>query len=305
VRDRLRRRQARPGRAADRSPPSRRTPPVGTAQWVTEHFARHRVQRKRSAAAHPADAPPSTSSATPETGRPASGRVRRNFTDDAWTAGENVIHHRKARRCGRLRTDFDQLWAAAAIAVRRALRRHRTAGAGSSAGTSAPGRAGRSTSHRRPGLRPQPCAHRRHAWSSPHTSARRAQQKAIDRGVPVTGSNDGGQMDPIVRGWQANRTTPPSSPRAEGVPAPRGQALRCPTPRPARTTSCTSRSWSATTPSPPAATTSPPTPNATTRTRRSPERACGPLPAGRPPVVLCSAPWPARSPSPRICSAPR
>lgn len=179
--------------------------PVGTAQWVTEHFADTGVQTKAISGGHQLMhskylvRDPGTRTASVWTGST-------NFTDDAWTQQENnVITIDSAPMAAAYRTDFDQLWAAGAIAgTGENAAGTGTAGAGELGWDFCPGD-GRAVNLALAAR--VSAAHQRLIVASMVLTSHEvldALSKAIDRGVPVTGIYDGGQMDPIVRGWQAN-----------------------------------------------------------------------------------------------------
>ena len=185
--------------------------PPGTAQWVTEHFAGTAVQVRAIKAGSQLmhskyvvrDAPPPASGATaPATAAVWTGST--NFTDDAWTRQENnVVTVSDATLATAYRTDFDELWAASAIARTGAHDTGiATVGGGELGWDFCPGDgaavntalAARVTAAR------QRLVVASMVLTSPQVLA--ALAAALDRNVPVSGIYDGGQMDPIVARWR-------------------------------------------------------------------------------------------------------
>jgi phosphatidylserine/phosphatidylglycerophosphate/cardiolipin synthase-like enzyme len=187
--------------------------PVGTHDWVTQHFGGTPVQTRAIKAAPQLmhskyvvrDAPRNGQAA----GHDATSAVwtgSTNFTDDAWTRQENnIIILPGADLAAGYQADFDQLWTTGSI---------KKTGAGDVGDTTVDGATvGWDFS---PGDGPaldaglveriRGARERLIVAAMVLTShdVLAALADAIDRGVAVSGIYDGGQMDPIVRQWQDN-----------------------------------------------------------------------------------------------------
>jgi phosphatidylserine/phosphatidylglycerophosphate/cardiolipin synthase-like enzyme len=190
--------------------------PPGTAEWVTDHFhgtgvtveaikaGGHLMHSKyvvRDASTT------STATASAAAGSPAVWTGSTNFTDDAWARQENnIIILPGDTVAADYRRDFDQMWTAATIT-----------GSGAHDAGSAPF----GTVTLGWAFSPADGAAINTALADRITGATTriiiaamvltsrevlaALVAALDRGIPVTGIYDGGQMDPIVRDdWEPN-----------------------------------------------------------------------------------------------------
>lgn len=183
--------------------------PIGTAEWVAEHFSGTGVQTKAiHAAPQLMHSKYLVRDATAPTAAVWTGST--NFTDDAWTLQENnILRISGAKIAAGYAADFAQLWASGSIAG---------SGAGDTSGATAalgwdfsPGDG--------PAIDAALCA--RIAAATTHIRVASmvltshtilaALAAAIQRGVPVSGIADAGQMDPIVRQWQASAATHPAT----------------------------------------------------------------------------------------------
>jgi phosphatidylserine/phosphatidylglycerophosphate/cardiolipin synthase-like enzyme len=178
--------------------------PVGTAQWVTYHFAGTPVQTKAIAA--PSGQLMHSKYIVRDVGhRPAAVWTgSANWTDDAWTRQENnLLTVVSSPLATGFRADFDQLWTAGKI---------NQTGAGDAGSTTVGGvRLGwdfaPADGTGLDGFLVQQVKAARHRivlasmviTSHPLLAAL---ADAIDRGVPVTGIYDGGQMGPIAAQWR-------------------------------------------------------------------------------------------------------
>ena len=185
--------------------------PVGTAVWVTGHFASTGVQTKAiQAGSHLMHSKYVLRDAGAGTAAVWTGST--NFTDDAWTLQENnIITVASQSVAAAYRTDFDAMWAAGSIAH---------TGAGDSGSTD---------------IHTSGAHFARVAWDfapgdgaaidaalvaaiaaatnrivvaamvlTSHTVLA-ALAAALDRGIPISGIYDAGQMDPIVKNtWKPN-----------------------------------------------------------------------------------------------------
>jgi phosphatidylserine/phosphatidylglycerophosphate/cardiolipin synthase-like enzyme len=186
--------------------------PVGTHDWIEQHFAGTSVQtRAIKAAPHLMhskyvlrDAPTNGVAGTGSAAAVWSGST--NFTDDAWTRQENnVIVLSSTELATGYRLDFDQLWSTGRITNSGAGDGGQTTSDGATVGWDFSPADG-------PALDAGLVARVRTArerlivaamvLTSHHVLA--ALADSIGRGTPVTGIYDGGQMDPIVEQWRAN-----------------------------------------------------------------------------------------------------
>ncbi|MGI8667779.1 MAG: phospholipase D-like domain-containing protein [Jatrophihabitans sp.] len=187
--------------AADPAPP-------GTAAWVSQHFAGTKVQTKAITAASGqlmhSKYLVRDGALTGHTAAVWTGST--NFTDDAWTLQENnIITVSSAAVAAAYRLDFEALWSAGAI---------KATGAGDS-GSSRVGQASVGWDFA-PGdgkaidaalVAAVSAATERIAIASMVLTSRTvlsALVAALDRGVPVSGIYDSGQMGPIEREWAGN-----------------------------------------------------------------------------------------------------
>jgi phosphatidylserine/phosphatidylglycerophosphate/cardiolipin synthase-like enzyme len=187
--------------------------PVGTHDWVTQHFGGTPVQTRAIEAAPQLmhskyvvrDGARGGQPAGPGAA-PAVWTGSTNFTDDAWTRQENnVIILPGAELAAGYQADFDQLWTTGSI---------KKTGAGDAGDATVDGApVGWDFSpgdgpvidaglvHRIQGARERLIVAAM-VLTSHGVLAMLAD--AIGRGVPVIGLYDGGQMDPIVERWRAN-----------------------------------------------------------------------------------------------------
>jgi len=184
--------------------------PVGTADWLAQHFAGSRVQTKAIAThgqlmhskyiVRDADAPKGTNSAV------WTGST--NFTDDAWTFQENnIVIVSGSAVAGAYRTDFDQLWSVGAITgTGRGDHGTATAGSGTLGWDFCPGDgpAVNSALARRVTRATSRLIVAAMVLTSHDVLA--ALAAATNRGISLSGVYDGGQMDPIVEQWERSRT---------------------------------------------------------------------------------------------------
>jgi phosphatidylserine/phosphatidylglycerophosphate/cardiolipin synthase-like enzyme len=178
--------------------------PVGTAQWVRDHFDGTPVLTR------PITAPSGQLMHSKYIVRDVGHRHAAvwtgsaNWTDDAWNRQENnLLTIRSSPLAVGYRADFDQLWAAGRITG---------TGAGDAGTTTAGGvRLGwdfaPADGTGLDGFLVQQVtsARRRIALASMVITSHpllAALADAIDRGVPVSGAYDGGQMGPIARQWE-------------------------------------------------------------------------------------------------------
>jgi phosphatidylserine/phosphatidylglycerophosphate/cardiolipin synthase-like enzyme len=177
--------------------------PVGTAQWVTEHFAGTAVQTKAITA--PSGQLMHSKYIVRDVGHrhAAVWTGSANWTDDAWNRQENnLLTIVSSPLAAGYRTDFDQLWAAGRITG---------TGAGDAGTTTAGGvRVGwdfapaDGTGLDGYLVQQVTAARRRIVLASMVITSHpllAALADAIDRGVSVSGAYDGGQMGPIARQW--------------------------------------------------------------------------------------------------------
>ena len=189
---------------------------MGTAAWVTGHFAGTAVQTKAiQAGSHLMHSKYVLRDATTASAAVWTGST--NFTDDAWTLQENnIITVASEPVAAAYRTDFDAMWTAGSIAH---------TGAGDSG----------STSVKASGSHPSGTDTATVAWDfapgdgaaidaalvaaiaaatnrivvaamvlTSHTVLA-ALAAALARGIPISGIYDAGQMDPIVKNtWEPN-----------------------------------------------------------------------------------------------------
>jgi phosphatidylserine/phosphatidylglycerophosphate/cardiolipin synthase-like enzyme len=191
--------------------------PAGTAEWIREHFTGTAVQTKPIAAGGQLmhskyvirDAPvpnPGTPDLAAPTGTSAVWTGSTNFTDDAWTRQENnIITVTDGQLAAAYRTDFDQMWATGKITGTGkgdagteilgggVLGWDFCPGDGKAVNIALAARINAATSRLLVGSM---------VLTSHEVLA--ALSAAIDRGVPLTGIYDGGQMDPIVAQWKTN-----------------------------------------------------------------------------------------------------
>jgi phosphatidylserine/phosphatidylglycerophosphate/cardiolipin synthase-like enzyme len=180
--------------------------PVGTAQWVTYHFAGTAVQTKAIAA--PSGQLMHSKYIVRDAGHrhAAVWTGSANWTDDAWTRQENnLITVVSSPLAAGYRADFEQLWAAGRITG--------TGGGDAGSTTVAGVRLGwdfaPADGTGLDGFLVQQVRAARHRivlasmviTSHPLLAAL---ADAIDRGVPVSGVYDGGQMGPIAAQWRTN-----------------------------------------------------------------------------------------------------
>jgi phosphatidylserine/phosphatidylglycerophosphate/cardiolipin synthase-like enzyme len=180
--------------------------PVGTAQWVEEHFAGTAVLTR------PITAPSGQLMHSKYIVRDAGHRHAAvwtgsaNWTDDAWNRQENnLLTVVSSPLAAGYRSDFDQLWAAGRI---------NGTGAGDAGTTTAGGvRLGwdfapaDGTGIDGYLVRQVTAARHRVVLASMVITSHpllAALADAIDRGVEVSGAYDGGQMGPIARQWAEN-----------------------------------------------------------------------------------------------------
>jgi phosphatidylserine/phosphatidylglycerophosphate/cardiolipin synthase-like enzyme len=187
--------------------------PAGTAEWVGDHFGGTAVLTKPIAAGGQLmhskyvirDVPVAGPGGPGPAGTGAVWTGSTNFTDDAWTRQENnVIAVTSDDLAVAFRTDFDQMWAAGAIAgTGKRSAGSATAGGGSLGWDFCPGDG--SAVNTALAARVSAATSRLVVASMVLTSHEvlAALSAAIDRGVPLTGIYDGGQMDPIVAGWRS------------------------------------------------------------------------------------------------------
>ena len=187
--------------------------PIGTGEWVTEHFTGTGVQVKPITAGGQLmhskyvvrDAPVNGATATDGSGA-AVWTGSTNFTDDAWTLQENnVITIPGSAVASPYRRDFDQLWASGTITGSgQGDVGEVAAGDGSVGWDFCPGDG--AAVNAALAARVSAATERLVVAAMVLTSHEvlTALGQAIDRGVPLTGVYDGGQMDPIVRRWSQN-----------------------------------------------------------------------------------------------------
>jgi phosphatidylserine/phosphatidylglycerophosphate/cardiolipin synthase-like enzyme len=199
------------GTAADFAALQSDPAPPGTADWVTGHFIGSAVITKAITAGDQLmhskyvirDAPDLAAS-TPGAGAVWTGST--NFTDDAWTRQENnIITIADDQLAGAYRTDFDQMWTAGKITGTGKNDTGTTTIAGGSLGWDFCPGDGKAVNLALAG-RVNAATSRLIVASMVLTSHEvlSALSAAIDRGVPLTGIYDGGQMDPIVSLWRTN-----------------------------------------------------------------------------------------------------
>jgi phosphatidylserine/phosphatidylglycerophosphate/cardiolipin synthase-like enzyme len=177
--------------------------PVGTAQWVREHFDGTAVQTKAITA--PSGQLMHSKYIVRDVGHrlAAVWTGSANWTDDAWSRQENNLLTIPSRPLAvGYRADFDQLWAAGRITG---------TGAGDAGTTTADGvRLGwdfapaDGTGIDSYLVRQVTAARRRIVLASMVITSHpllAALADAIDRGVDVSGMYDGGQMGPIAKQW--------------------------------------------------------------------------------------------------------
>lgn len=181
--------------------------PVGTAQWVSDRFSATLVRTRPIVGGHQLmhnkyivrDA--DTEQAVVWTGST-------NFTDAAWTRQENnIITIADAQLAAGYRADFDQLWGSGQLADTGRDEAGTTAvGEGNVGWDFCPGdgQAVNAALAERITAATQRVIVASMVLTSPDVLT--ALATAADRGVPVSGIYDGGQMDPIVRRWQQHAT---------------------------------------------------------------------------------------------------
>jgi phosphatidylserine/phosphatidylglycerophosphate/cardiolipin synthase-like enzyme len=200
------------GTAADFAALEADPAPPGTAQWVSEHFTGTAVLTKPITAGgqlmhskYVVRDAPSPTTATPTT-TAAVWTGSTNFTDDAWTRQENnIISIVDDPLATAYRADFDQMWAAGKITgTGKNDTGTTTIGSGLLGWDFCPGD-GKAVNLAL-AARIDAATTRLVVASMVLTSHEvlAALASAIDRGIPLTGIYDGGQMDPIVRQWKSN-----------------------------------------------------------------------------------------------------
>lgn len=185
--------------------------PIGTADWVARHFAGTAVQtRAITAGGQLMHDKFIVRDAAPGGGAPAVLTGSTNFTDDAWTLQENnIITIADADLAAAYLRDFDEMWDAGAILH---------TGKGDSGTLTVDGGMlgfdfcpGDGTAVNAALAARVDAATTRLVVASMVITSRQvlaALAGAIERGVPVTGIYDGGQMDPIVaQQWQGHPHT--------------------------------------------------------------------------------------------------
>ncbi|MBV9314245.1 MAG: hypothetical protein JO100_11045 [Pseudonocardia sp.] len=180
--------------------------PVGTAEWVNDHFSDTTVQTLAVVGGHQLmhskyiirDS--GTDAACVWTGST-------NFTDAAWTRQENnIITVADQQMAGAYHDDFEQLWAGGRIAgTAEDSEGTDTVGGGSLGWDFCPGdgEAVNAALAQRITDATRRLIVASMVLTSPEVLA--ALGDAVDRGVPLSGIYDGGQMNPIVRRWNNNR----------------------------------------------------------------------------------------------------
>lgn len=185
--------------------------PPGTAEWVAGHFTGSAVVTKPITAGDQLmhskyvirDAP------DPAASNPGAGAVwtgSTNFTDDAWTRQENnIISITDDQLASAYRADFDQLWVAGKITGTGKNDTGITTIAGGSLGWDFCPGDGKAVNLAL-AARIDAATSRLIVASMVLTSHEvlAGLSAAIERGVPLTGIYDGGQMDPIVALWRTN-----------------------------------------------------------------------------------------------------
>jgi phosphatidylserine/phosphatidylglycerophosphate/cardiolipin synthase-like enzyme len=185
--------------------------PLGTADWVHEHFDGTGVQTTAIQAGSqlmhskyvvrdaPTEQAPSPTTAAVWTGSA-------NFTDDAWTRQENnVVILASSTLATAYRTDFEQMWSTGSISGTGKGNTGQTTVDGAPVGWDfCPGDG--VAVNAALAARVDAATNRLVVGAMVLTSREvlAALVRAIDRGVPVSGIYDGGQMDPIVRRWRAS-----------------------------------------------------------------------------------------------------
>jgi phosphatidylserine/phosphatidylglycerophosphate/cardiolipin synthase-like enzyme len=178
--------------------------PLGTQQWITDHFADSAVTTKPILAApHLMHCKYVIRDGAGE-GRPAVWTGSTNFTDDAWTRQENnIIVLPGGPVAAGFLTDFDQMWTAGSI--------KNTGAHGAGSAPIGDGTVGWDFS---PGDGPAldaglvqriTAAQQRIVVASMVLTSHdvlAALDDALDRDVTVSGIYDGGEMDPVVRQWR-------------------------------------------------------------------------------------------------------
>jgi phosphatidylserine/phosphatidylglycerophosphate/cardiolipin synthase-like enzyme len=185
--------------------------PVGTQEWVMQHFSGTPVQTKAIKATpqlmhskYVVRDGPRNAQAVGHGATPAVWTGSTNFTDDAWTRQENnIIILPGADLAAGYQADFDQLWTTGSIKKTGAGDAGDTTVGGATVGWDfSPGDGpviDAGLVHRIQGARERLIVA---AMVLTSHDVLAALADAIDRGVPVTGIYDGGQMNPIVRQWQ-------------------------------------------------------------------------------------------------------
>jgi phosphatidylserine/phosphatidylglycerophosphate/cardiolipin synthase-like enzyme len=177
--------------------------PVGTAQWVTDHFTGTAVQIKAITA--PSGQLMHSKYLVRDVGHrhAAVWTGSANWTDDAWNRQENnLLTILSSPLASGYRADFEQLWAAGRITG---------TGAGDAGSTTAGGiRLGWDFAHADGTgidgylVQQVKAARRRIVLASMVITSHpllAALSDAINRGVEVSGAYDGGQMGPIANQW--------------------------------------------------------------------------------------------------------
>jgi phosphatidylserine/phosphatidylglycerophosphate/cardiolipin synthase-like enzyme len=181
--------------------------PPGTGDWLNRHFTGTPVQLAAiQAGGHLMHSKYVLRDAAAPSPTAAVWTGSTNFTDDAWTRQENnIVTVSSPAMAASYREDFDAMWSARAI---------KGAGRGDGGNSALPGQSGVITWDFCPGdgaainralaLRVSAAMSRVTVATMVLTSHEvlSALAAAINRGIPVNGIYDGGQMDPIVAGWQ-------------------------------------------------------------------------------------------------------
>jgi phosphatidylserine/phosphatidylglycerophosphate/cardiolipin synthase-like enzyme len=185
--------------------------PVGTQEWVMQHFSGTPVQTKAIKAApqlmhskYVVRDGPRNGQAAGDGATPAVWTGSTNFTDDAWTRQENnIIVLPGGPVAAGFLTDFDQMWTAGSI--------KNTGAHGAGSAPIGDGTVGWDFS---PGDGPAldaglvqriTAAQQRIVVASMVLTSHdvlAALDDALDRDVTVSGIYDGGEMDPVVRQWR-------------------------------------------------------------------------------------------------------
>jgi phosphatidylserine/phosphatidylglycerophosphate/cardiolipin synthase-like enzyme len=185
--------------------------PVGTSNWVSEHFGGTKVLTKPIVAGGQLmHSKYVVRDATPGTGHlPAVWTGSTNFTDDAWSRQENnVIVVSSAAMATSYRHDFDQMWTAGKISgTGKAGSGKTSVGSATVAWDFCPGdgAAINTALAARVAAATQRLIIATMVLTSHEVLA--ALSKAVDDGIALTGIYDGGQMDPIVKEWKKSNSS--------------------------------------------------------------------------------------------------